>query len=73
MACQPRQYLTFDEKMAAETAFQGLPCNPKWSPSARMVYDGIVEVMAARAPFDVTLTELADQAEAVTCPQLLYR
>jgi hypothetical protein len=35
--------LTLDQKKAAEAAFQGLPFDPKWSPAAKAVYDGIVE------------------------------
>lgn len=34
--------LTRDQKKAAEAAFQGLPFDPKWSPAAKTVYDGIV-------------------------------
>jgi hypothetical protein len=41
-------YLTFDEKKAAEAAFQGLPCDPQWSASAREVYDGILGVLLKR-------------------------
>jgi hypothetical protein len=41
-ASAPRP-LTLDQKKAAEAAFQGLPFNPKWSPAAKAVYDGIVE------------------------------
>ncbi len=37
---QPRT-LTNDERKAAEAAFRGEPFNPKWSPAARLVYDGI--------------------------------
>ena len=42
------RYLTFDEQKAAEAAFQGQPCDPKWSPSAREVYDGILCVLLRR-------------------------
>ena len=38
---QPRP-LTHDEKKASEAAFRGLPFNPKWSQSAKTVYDGIL-------------------------------
>ncbi len=41
-ASAPRP-LTLDQKKAAEAAFQGLPFDPKWSPAAKAVYDGIVE------------------------------
>lgn len=34
--------LTFDEKHAAEAAFQGEAPNPAWSASAQRVYEGLV-------------------------------
>jgi hypothetical protein len=34
--------LSFDEKKAAEAAFQGLPIEPTWSPSAQAIYLGIL-------------------------------
>ena len=37
--------LTHDEKKASEAAFRGLPFNPDWSQSAKLVYDGIVDAM----------------------------
>ncbi len=40
--------LTYDEKKAAEAAFQGLPFNPEWSDAARKVYDGILMVLGER-------------------------
>lgn len=43
--------LTYDEKKAAEAAFQGRPFNPMWSAAARVVYDGIVRAMGSRRPF----------------------
>jgi hypothetical protein len=43
--------LTYDEKKAAEAAFQGRPFNPMWSAAARVVYDGIVRAMGNRQPF----------------------
>lgn len=46
--------LTYDEKKAAEAAFQGRPFNPMWSASARVVYDGIVRAMGNRQPFTQT-------------------
>jgi|CXWL01.1.fsa_nt_gi hypothetical protein len=42
--------LTYDEKKAAEAAFQGRPFNPTWSASARGVFDGIVNVLVAKTP-----------------------
>lgn len=41
-------YLTFDEQRAAEAAFQGEPCDPEWSSTAREVYDGILGVLRRR-------------------------
>ena len=51
--------LTYDEKKAAEAAFQGRPFNPMWSAAARVVYDGIIGAMGARRPFSQA-TESAD-------------
>lgn len=42
-------YLTFDEKRAAEAAFQGHPYDPEWSASALEVYDGILGVLLRRS------------------------
>jgi hypothetical protein len=38
--------LTYDEKKAAEAAFNGSPFDPKWSESAHQVYLGISLAMA---------------------------
>lgn len=43
--------LTYDEKKAAEAAFQRRPFNPMWSASARLVYDGIIRAMESREAF----------------------
>lgn len=37
--------LTHDEQKASEAAFRGLPFNPAWSQSAKVVYDGIIQAM----------------------------
>lgn len=37
--------LTHDEKKASEAAFYGLPFNPKWSKSAKIIYDGILQAL----------------------------
>jgi len=37
--------LTHDEIKASEAAFKGLPFNPQWSSSAKVVYDGIVKAL----------------------------
>jgi hypothetical protein len=39
--------LSYDEQKAAEAAFQGTPCNPLWSSSAKSVYEGITRAMSA--------------------------
>jgi hypothetical protein len=42
--------ITFDEKKAAEAAFNGYwPVDPTWSPSAQQIYEGLVEALANRA------------------------
>jgi hypothetical protein len=41
--------LTCDEQKAAEAAFQGRPCNPKWSSSAQTIYEGITKVLSTRS------------------------
>jgi hypothetical protein len=39
--------LTHDERKAAEAAFRGEPFDPKWSPAARLVYDGVAKTIGA--------------------------
>jgi len=39
---QPPRALSHDERHAAEAAFAGRPCNPRWSARAKAVYEGIV-------------------------------
>lgn len=39
--------LTFDEKNAAEAAFQGCPLNPAWSQTALEIYFGLRATIAA--------------------------
>ena len=46
----PPRYLTTDEKKAAEAAFDGCPFDPKWSPAARSVYDGIRNALGTPSP-----------------------
>lgn len=55
--------LTYDEKKAAEAAFQGLPFNPDWSDAARKVYDGILMAMGERQLAALRDTDL--EAECV--------
>ena len=52
---EPRP-LTHDEKKASEAAFRGLPFNPKWSQSARVVYDGILASLNT-SPLSTELTD----------------
>jgi hypothetical protein len=40
--------LTYDERKAAEAAFQGLPLDPKWSLHAQEIYRGIFTVTNGR-------------------------
>ena len=56
---QPRP-LTHDEKKASEAAFLGLPFNPKWSQSARAVYDGIISTMEKPVIATTPVQELPD-------------
>jgi hypothetical protein len=42
--------LTYDEKKAAEAAFRGIPCDPKWSEAARAVHAGIIKALHVHAP-----------------------
>ena len=39
---QTPRALSHDERHAAEAAFAGRPCNPRWSARAKAVYEGIV-------------------------------
>lgn len=39
---QTPRALSHDERHAAEAAFAGRPCNPRWSARAKTVYEGIV-------------------------------
>jgi hypothetical protein len=40
-----KRNLSHDEKKASEAAFRGLPFQPKWSNSAKIIYDGIVQAL----------------------------
>jgi hypothetical protein len=53
------RYLTSDEKQAAEAAFRGLPCDPKWSEAARGVYAGITKARHGHPPIDFTDEQMA--------------
>ena len=42
---RPPRILTHDERKAAEAAFAGRPCNPRWSESAKRVYEGLIHAL----------------------------
>ena len=70
MAQQSRT-LTHDELKASEAAFKGLPFDPAWSKSARVVYDGIAQAMG-NSPIvvsDVTPEESSTESVAQTANQ----
>ncbi len=59
---QPRP-LTHDEKKASEAAFRGLPFNPKWSQSAKIVYEGILASLG-QSPLSPELSDsIAEDTE----------
>jgi hypothetical protein len=60
------RYLTYDEKKAAEAAFRGLPCDPRWSEAARKVYAGITKARHGHPLIDLTdeQTAHAEDVEA---------
>jgi hypothetical protein len=50
--------LSHDERHAAEAAFAGRPCNPRWSARAKAVYEGILKCLPA--------SDIAEKASAPT-------
>ena len=48
--------LTYDMQLAAESAFQGRPINPRWSQAAQTIYRGIWNAKYGTNPGDPTLT-----------------
>ncbi|MCP9448115.1 MAG: hypothetical protein NNA22_11195 [Nitrospira sp.] len=42
--------LTHDERKAAEAAFAGRPCDPRWSDAAKRVYAGLIQAMPLSPP-----------------------
>lgn len=61
--------LTHDERKAAEAAFNGLPFDERWSPSARTVYNGILGVKGIEtAPLDPRLDQLDDAKSGAIPP-----
>ena len=53
----PSRTLTHDEIKASEAAFKGLPFNPQWSNSAKLVYDGIAQALGNSTITDITEPE----------------
>jgi len=53
--------LTYDQKKAAEAAFQGEPFNPAWSAAAAIVYEGIVAAMCRLQVAALTKTEVTEE------------
>ncbi len=66
---QPRP-LTHDEKKASEAAFRGMPFDPKWSQSAKAVYDGIVASMD-KSPTSSAIANTASEEETVSSRELV--
>lgn len=58
------QPLTHDEQKAAEAAFAGRPFNPKWSDSARKIYEGLSRALPAQPLSDVEPSDFAVVEEA---------
>lgn len=56
--------LTHDEKKAAEAAFRGAPCDPKWSEAAHEVYLGLSVAMANQRN-EVTQEDCASQTAKI--------
>jgi hypothetical protein len=65
---QPRE-LSHDEKRAADQAFKGLPFDPRWSSSARTIYDGIRGALGAPALPEPDPTTAHSAPHAVRDPQ----
>jgi hypothetical protein len=59
----PLRDLTYDEKKAAEAAFQGEPFNPAWSAAAAVVYEGIVSAMSRMQVAALTDLDVVEAAE----------
>jgi hypothetical protein len=49
--------LTHDQHKAAESAFHGLPLNPRWSDSAQQIYRGILSVTNGRDVVEESVAE----------------
>jgi hypothetical protein len=65
---QTNRPLTYDERKAADAAFKGFPCDPKWSEAARNVYEGLSLAMANQRNEtfqEVRLLEVATIAKQV--------
>jgi len=62
---QPRD-LTYDQRIAAEAAFRGLPADPKWPTSARQIYEGLVAAIRVR---DAEVDRRAESEALLGCPR----
>jgi hypothetical protein len=62
--------LSHDERHAAEAAFAGRPCNPRWSARAKAVYEGILKFLPTpemvEEPSEPIPTEPIAESEAET-------
>lgn len=63
----PRE-LTYDEKMAAEAAFMGLPVNPKWSLAGLKVYTGMQKALALKAREEQRVLAQYEESPILTWP-----
>ena len=48
-AARATRDLTYDQRIAAEAAFRGLPPDPKWPATARAIYEGLIAAIEGRA------------------------
>jgi len=66
---QPRP-LTHDEIKASEAAFRGLPLDNKWTDSAKLVYEGILQALgqdgsepSVRVDDDLPLSSISEEPD----------
>ena len=79
---QAPRALSHDERHAAEAAFAGRPCNPRWSARAKAVYEGIVnslptpvipEEPSAPAPVEAQLQDTLQDAARTMPTQIPFQ
>ncbi|HEX6949848.1 MAG TPA: DUF6573 family protein [Nitrospira sp.] len=79
---QAPRALSHDERHAAEAAFAGRPCNPRWSARAKAVYEGIVnslptpvipEEPSAPAPVEAPLQDTLQDAARTMPTQIPFQ